>query len=208
MTMALKEALARLPLIAILRGMGSQEAPGVGAALFEAGFRVIEVPLNSPEPYDSIRHLAREFGARALIGAGTVLTSAEVDRVADAGGRLIVAPNGDEKVVGRAREKGLLSLPGIFTATEAFRMIAAGADGLKFFPAEGASPAVLKALRAVLPPGLAVIPTGGIDAGNMKEWHKAGATALGVGGSLYKPGMPLEALKANAAKLVAAARAL
>lgn len=207
MSRDLKSAIAPLPLIAILRGISPKETPEVGAALFDAGFRIIEVPLNSPEPYDSIRLLARRYGDRALIGAGTVLAPTEVDRVAEAGGALVVAPNGDAAVVRRARERGLLSLPGFFTPTEAFRMIEAGADGLKFFPAEGASPAALKALKAVLPPGVAVVPTGGIDAGNMKEWREAGAAALGVGGSLYKPGMDLKTLEANAQRLVAAARA-
>jgi len=201
-------AIGPLPLIAILRGLTPVEAPAVGAALVEAGFRVIEVPLNSPSPYDSIAYLARTHGREALIGAGTVLNAGEVDRVAQAGGRLIVSPNGDENIVARTKALGLISLPGIFTATEAFRMIAAGADGLKFFPAEGARPAALKALKAVLPPALPVIPTGGIDTANMKDWHKAGAAALGIGGSLYKPGMAIDALKAKAADLVRAARAL
>jgi 2-dehydro-3-deoxyphosphogalactonate aldolase len=204
--MTLGEALAALPLIAILRGVTPDESIEIGRVLIRAEWRAIEVPLNSPAPFDSIRRLSREFGGAASIGAGTVLASEDVDRVADAGGKLIVAPNGNEAVVKRARALGLSSLPGFYTPTEAFRMIAAGADALKFFPADAAPPAMLKAMTAVLPAGVPLVPTGGIDAGNLKAWREAGATGFGIGGALYKPGIALDELRLRAERLVQAAR--
>ena len=160
----------------------------MGAALVEAGVRVIEVPLNSPEPFESIALLVQRFGDRALIGAGTVMTVADVDRLAAAGGRLLVTPHADPALVRAAKGHGMQAAPGFFTPAEAFSLLGAGADALKLFPAEAASPAVLKALRAVLPPGTAVLPVGGMDAGTIPAWRDAGAAGFGIGSALYKPG--------------------
>ena len=160
----------------------------VGDVLVEAGLRIIEVPLNSPEPLDSIARLQRRHGRHALIGAGTVRRTADVDDVAAAGGRLIVTPHADPAVVRHATACGLLAVPGFFTPAEAFAMLDAGADALKLFPAEGASPAILRALRAVLPPDTMVLPVGGMDASTMPAWHAAGAAGFGIGSALYKPG--------------------
>jgi len=181
--------LARSPLVAILRGVKPEEVLGIGAALVDAGFRILEVPLNSPEPLQSIERLARAQGGAALVGAGTVRRAAEVDAIADAGGRLIVMPHADAAVVRRAKERGLLAVPGFFTPAEAFAMIDAGADGLKLFPAEAASPAVLRSLRAVLPKEMPVLPVGGIDAASIPAWLAAGADGFGIGSALYKPGL-------------------
>lgn len=182
------EVLITLPLIAILRGVKPNEMVEVGEALVAAGFRCIEVPLNSPEPLESIRRLRSAMGPRALVGAGTVLTAEAVDRVAEAGGQIVVAPNFDAAVVQHAKARGLTVLPGVFTASEAFAAIAAGADGLKLFPAEAASPAVLKAMRAVLPPKMPILPVGGIEPGGMAAWRAVGAAGFGIGGALYAPG--------------------
>jgi len=185
---ALKEWLARSPLVAILRGLTPEEAIPVGQALVDAGILVLEVPLNSPEPIESIRRLARHFGEHALVGAGTVMTAAQVSDIAAAGGRLIVTPHADAALVRFAKTRGLLTAPGCFTPTEAFSLLAAGADALKFFPAEAASPAVLRALLAVLPKGTAVLPVGGMSAETIGPWRAAGAVGFGIGSSLYKPG--------------------
>ena len=184
----LDEALAASPLIAILRGITPAEAVGVGRALYDAGLRVIEVPLNSPEPLASISALARDLGDRALIGAGTVMSPAEVTAVADAGGRLIVMPHSDPTVIRAARTSGLACTPGVATPTEAFAALAAGADALKLFPAEMIGPSVVKALRAVLPRHVLLIPVGGITAANIAAYRTAGAAAFGIGSSLYAPG--------------------
>jgi 2-dehydro-3-deoxyphosphogalactonate aldolase len=180
--------LARCPLVAILRGIRPEEAVPVAAALEAAGFAIVEVPLNSPDPLASIAALVREFGERMLIGAGTVMTGAQVGQIAAAGGALIVTPHADAAVVRAAKRSGLLAVPGFFTPAEAFAMLAAGADALKLFPAEGASPAMLRAMRAVLPPGTMVLPVGGIDASNMAAWRAAGAAGFGIGSAVYKPG--------------------
>ena len=193
-----REAMRQLPLVAILRGVKPAEAPAIGEVLVEAGFRLIEVPLNSPQPLDSIATLRRRF-PDAVIGAGTVLTSAEVRDVASAGGELVVAPNFDRDVVEEAVRLGLASLPGILTPTEAFAALKAGAHGLKLFPAELASPAVVKALLAVFPKGTPLIPVGGIGADNMAAWRAAGAAGFGLGSSLYKPGDDVAAVKLKAA---------
>ncbi|MBR0642548.1 2-dehydro-3-deoxy-6-phosphogalactonate aldolase [Plastoroseomonas hellenica] len=185
---ALVEALARCPLVAILRGIHPEEAEGVGAALAGGGFSVIEVPLNSPNPMASIATLARRYGDRALIGAGTVTTEQEVAAVAAAGGRLIVTPHADPAIVRAAKAQGLIAVPGFFTPGEAFALLAAGADALKLFPAEAASPAVLRALLAVLPKGTPVLPVGGMDAATIPAWRAAGAAGFGIGSALYKPG--------------------
>ena len=180
--------LQRCPLIAILRGVRPDEVEGVAAALEQAGIAIIEVPLNSPQPLDSIARLARGFGDRLLIGAGTVMTTAQVSDIAEAGGRLIVTPHAAVDVVRAAKARGLLAVPGFFTPTEAFALLAAGADAIKLFPAEAASPTVLQSIRAVLPGGTMVLPVGGIDAGNLANWRAAGAAGFGVGSSIYRPG--------------------
>lgn len=201
------QGLAALPLIAILRGLTPAEAPAVGNALAENGFALLEVPLNSPHPLHSIEHLARAHPG-ALVGAGTVLTAAQVREVHAAGGRLVVAPNFDAAVVREAVQLGMVCLPGIATPTEAFAALAAGASGLKLFPAEAASPAVLKAMLAVLPAGTRVMPVGGIGADTMAPWHAAGAAGFGIGSALYKPGKPAEAVGRDAAAFAAGWRAL
>jgi 2-dehydro-3-deoxyphosphogalactonate aldolase len=181
--MELIDWLRRCRLVAILRGVRPEEAEAIGAALEAAGILVIEVPLNSPQPMESIRRLAARFGGRLLIGAGTVMTPEQVGEIADAGGRLIVTPHAAVDVVRAAKARGMLACPGCFTPTEAFSVLAAGADAIKLFPAEAASPAVLRSMRAVLPAGTAVLPVGGIDAGNMKPWLEAGAAGFGIGSS-------------------------
>ena len=186
--MALRDWLQRCDLVAILRGVTPEEVVPIGEALAEAGIAVLEVPLNSPRPIESIRRLAARFGDQLLVGAGTVMSAAQVATVADAGGKLVVLPHASEAVVRAAKARGMVAVPGFFTPTEAFAMLAAGADGLKLFPAEAASPAVLKAMRAVLPPNTVVLPVGGIDAGNIPAWRAAGAAGFGIGSSIYKPG--------------------
>ncbi|KZC17739.1 2-dehydro-3-deoxy-6-phosphogalactonate aldolase [Rhodanobacter sp. FW510-R12] len=193
-----KTWLDPLPLVAILRGLSPDEAVDVGNMLADAGFRVLEVPLNSPAPLDSIRRLAERFGSERLIGAGTVLDPAQVRGVADAGGRLVVMPHADVAVIRAAKRAGLYCVPGVATPTEAFAALAAGADALKLFPAEQASPAVLKAWRAVLPAGTAVLPVGGIAPDTMGPWLAAGAAGFGIGSSLYAPGRAADDVGARA----------
>lgn len=185
---AISSWMQRLPLVAILRGVEPGEVVAIGAELVDVGFAVIEVPLNSPQPFDSIGRLAAAFGERALVGAGTVLTPEAVDRVADAGGRLIVMPHADTAVIRAAKRAGLFAVPGFATPTEAFAALDAGADALKLFPAEAAPPAVLKAMRAVLPPAVPVLPVGGIRPETMAGYWAAGAGGFGLGSALYKPG--------------------
>lgn len=204
--MELTPWLQRCPLIAILRGVRPEECEAISDALEAAGFAVIEVPLNSPDPIASIARLAARFGDRLLIGAGTVMTPAQVHDIADAGGRLIVTPHAAVDVVRAAKSRGMLACPGFFTPTEAFAVLAAGADGIKLFPAEAASPAVLRGIRAVLPPGTAVLPVGGIDAGNMRPWLEAGAAGFGIGSAIYKPGDSADVVATKAAKLLAGLR--
>lgn len=194
-----------LPLVAILRGLTPEEAPAIGEALTGAGFGLIEVPLNSPQPLDSIAQLARAH-PQALVGAGTVLTAQQVRDVHAAGGQLIVSPNFDAAVVREAVALGLVCLPGIATPTEAFGALLAGAHGLKLFPAEAASPAVLKAMLAVLPAGTLMVPVGGITPQNMGPWLAAGAHGFGLGSALYKPGKSAAAVRADAATFAAAVR--
>ena len=200
-----KDAMCELPLVAILRGLKPEEAPAIGDVLVEAGFRLIEVPLNSPRPLDSIATLRARF-PDAVVGAGTVLTAAEARDVASAGGELVVAPNFDREVVEETVRLGMASMPGIMTPTEAFAALKAGAHGLKLFPAELASPAVVKALLAVLPKGTPLLPVGGIGADNLDAWRAAGAAGFGLGSSLYKPGDDAAAVKAKAAAIVSAWR--
>lgn len=190
--MLLTPWLQPLPLVAILRGLAPEEAVATGHAIVEAGFRMLEVPLNSPRPFDSIALLAGVLGDGVLVGAGTVMTPTDVDDVASAGGRLIVMPHADAAVIRAAKAAGLLCVPGVATPTEAFAALAAGADGLKLFPAEQASPAVLKAWRAVLPREVPVLPVGGIAPDTMAPWHAAGASGFGIGSALYAPGRSLD----------------
>jgi len=184
--------LKPLPLVAILRGLTPDEAVATGHAIVEAGFRMLEVPLNSPRPIDSIARLAKALGPDVLVGAGTVMTPANVAAVADAGGRLIVMPHADTMVIRAAKAAGLLCVPGVATPTEAFAALDAGADALKLFPAEQSAPAVLKAWRAVLPREVPVMPVGGISPDNMAPWVAAGAAGFGIGSALFAPGRTLE----------------
>ncbi|MCX7512797.1 2-dehydro-3-deoxy-6-phosphogalactonate aldolase [Frateuria sp. STR12] len=193
-----KTWLEPLPLVAILRGLRPVEAVAVGEALVGAGFHILEVPLNSPSPLDSIRRLAERFGDRYLIGAGTVLDPAQVRDVAAAGGRLVVMPHADLAVIRAATQAGLHCVPGVATPTEAFAALAAGAGALKLFPAEHASPAVLKAWLAVLPAGTALLPVGGIAPDTMEPWLAAGAAGFGIGSSLYAPGRAADDVGARA----------
>ncbi|ESQ86987.1 2-dehydro-3-deoxy-6-phosphogalactonate aldolase [Asticcacaulis sp. AC460] len=183
-----QDALATLPLVAILRGLKPAEAVAVGEKLIEAGFKVLEVPLNSPDPFESIRLLAEAFGDRAIVGAGTVLKVEDVDTLAGVGGQICISPNANPDVIRRAKALGLISFPAFFTATEAFSAADAGADALKLFPAELAGTKGLKALKAVLPKAMPVFPVGGVEPGNMKEYMDAGAAGFGIGSSVYKPG--------------------
>jgi 2-dehydro-3-deoxyphosphogalactonate aldolase len=205
--MGVKDWLARCPLVAILRGVKPDEAEAVGEALIDAGIAIIEVPLNSPEPLDSIRRLTARIGDRALIGAGTVLDPADCARIAEAGGRIIVTPHADPEVVRAAKSAGLFAVPGFMTPAEAFSLLRAGADALKLFPAEAASPAVVKALLAVLPKGTAILPVGGIEAGNMGPWRAAGAAGFGIGSAIYRPGDTPEIVGRKAKALLAASAA-
>jgi 2-dehydro-3-deoxyphosphogalactonate aldolase len=183
----LAQALAQLPLIAILRGLTPAEAPAIGEALVSSGFAIIEVPLNSPEPFKSIAALTQQF-PQTLIGAGTVLNAQQVKDVHSAGGRLVVAPNFNSAVVAQALALNMVVLPGVTTPTEAFAALDAGAHGLKLFPAEMISPATVKSMRAVLPKAAALMPVGGITPDNMAAYRAAGATGFGLGSALYAPG--------------------
>ncbi|HEV2569092.1 2-dehydro-3-deoxy-6-phosphogalactonate aldolase [Sphingomonas sp.] len=191
---------AECPLIAIIRGVRSDEAEAIGEAILSAGIRIVEVPLNSPDPLASIERLAKRFGDRALIGAGTVLDPNQVQRVADVGGRLIVSPSTNAAVIGATAQAGLVSAPGFFTPSEAFTALAAGAHALKLFPAEAASPAVVKAMKAVLPAHVPLVVVGGVKPDTMRPWLEAGAGGFGLGGGLYRPGQ-------SAAETAAKARA-
>jgi 2-dehydro-3-deoxyphosphogalactonate aldolase len=200
--------LKRGPLVAILRGIKPGEALEFGTMLVETGFTIIEVPLNSPEPFASIVRLAKRLGDRALVGAGTVTDWEQVTKVADAGGRVIVMPHADERVVEAARRRNLFVVPGFATATEAFRMINAGADAIKLFPAEANPPKVLKSLRAVLPKEVLILPVGGITPQIMNDYWVAGADGFGLGSALYKPGMSVEQVAQSAADFRLALNAL
>ena len=206
MTMTLSDALQRLPLVAVLRGISPDEAEPVGAALIEAGFTIMEAPLNSPEPYRTIELLGKTFGDRAITGAGTVLRPDQVERVANYDGRICVSPSLNEEVVRATRSAGMISMPGVFTPSEAFRALEAGADALKLFPGDAMSPKVVKALRAVLPPETILAVTGGVDAGNLADFIAAGSNGVGIGSALYKPGKPVEAVAEDARRFVEAAR--
>jgi len=199
-------AMHALPLIAILRGVRPDEAEAIGAVLHAAGFRLIEVPLNSPQPFDSIARLRRSVPADTVVGAGTVLASAEVARLHDAGGELAVMPHADVEVIAAAKAAGLVCVPGIATPTEAFAALRAGADALKLFPAEMLTPPVLKALRAVLPRDVALLPVGGITPLNMRGYRDAGASGFGLGSALYSPGATADDVARRAQAFVAAWR--
>jgi 2-dehydro-3-deoxyphosphogalactonate aldolase len=206
--MTLHEALSTCPLVAILRGVRPDECVPIGEALVSAGFTIVEVPLNSPDPFSSIERLAAALGDRALVGAGTVIDPAHVERIQHAGGRLVVMPHADPVVVVEAKALGLAALPGFSTPTEAFSVLNAGADGLKLFPAEASPPAVLKALRAVLPASVPVLPVGSITVDNMGAYWKAGASGFGLGSALYRAGATAAEVKQAAERFVAAARGL
>lgn len=197
-------AFARCPLVAILRGIKPDEIVAVGEGLIAAGFTLIEIPLNSPDPVESIARLARVVGDRAMIGAGTVLREVDVAAVADAGGTLIISPNASPGVIAATAARGMVSLPGIATPTEAFAALDAGATALKLFPAEAASPTVLKAMRAILPKDLRILPVGGISPDNMAPWIAAGANGFGLGSALYKPGFTAADVHARAVAFIAA----
>ena len=199
--------LEQCPLVAILRGIQPAEAESICFALQRAGVRIVEVPLNSPSPIESIAILSRSFGSRMLIGAGTLTKPSQVSEVAAAGGRLIVTPHADIAIVRAAKQAGLLAIPGFFNPTEAFALLQAGADAIKLFPAEVLGPPMLKALNAVLPKSTIVIPVGGVSANQVAPWMAAGALGLGVGSSVYKPGDDALIVEAKAQALVAAVRA-
>ena len=201
----LAQALTHLPLIAILRGLTPAEAPAIGQALVDKGFAIIEVPLNSPEPLQSIATLTRLF-PHTLIGAGTVLNAQQVQDVHAAGGRLVVAPNFNPAVVAQALALNMVVLPGVATPTEAFAALEAGAHGLKLFPAEMVSPATVKALRAVLPKNADLMPVGGITPDNMAAYRSSGASGFGLGSALYAPGRSAEQVRLAAQNFVNAFR--
>jgi len=194
------------PLVAIIRGVKPEEAADIGQALFDSGIRIIEVPLNSPDPFSSIRIIAGLLGGRALIGAGTVVDLRDVERVKDAGGRLVVAPNTNPRIISATVAAGLVSMPGFFTPSEAFSAIGSGAHALKLFPAEAASPKVVKSMRAVLPNDLPVLIVGGVTPDSIRGWLEAGADGFGLGGGLYKPGKSAEDTRDKARAYVDASR--
>ena len=195
---AFDDAFAKCPLIAILRGVKPDEVEAIGEALVEAGFTILEVPMNSPDPLDSVARLATRFAGRAIVGAGTVLTVPHVQAVIDAGGTMVISPNANPRVIAASAAAGVVSLPGIATPSEAFAALDAGATALKLFPAEAASPGVLKAMLAVLPKGIRLLPVGGIAPDTMAPWLNAGAAGFGLGSALYKPGMTAEEVGSNA----------
>jgi 2-dehydro-3-deoxyphosphogalactonate aldolase len=203
----LNQAMAALPLVAILRGIAPKDAAALGHVLYEAGFRIIEVPLNSPQPTQSIKILRDTLPKDAVIGAGTVLDVASVKAVADVGGELIVMPHADTTVIRAAKERNLFCVPGVATPTEAFAALAAGADALKAFPAEMLTPPIIKAWRAVLPP-VAILPVGGIAPETMERFVAAGAAGFGLGSALYKPGAKPADVAATAKAFVDAWRAI
>ncbi|KPF81467.1 2-dehydro-3-deoxy-6-phosphogalactonate aldolase [alpha proteobacterium AAP38] len=207
MTHPLAHFLTESPLVAILRGVTPDTVLAIGQALFDAGFRAIEVPLNSPDPFDSIAILARHFGDTCLVGAGTVLTPEAVEKVAAAGGRLIVTPNTDPAVITRAVELGLLPMPGFATATEAFAAIKAGARHLKLFPAATYGHGHIKALSAVMPADVKLYAVGGVGADNLSVWRAAGVAGIGVGSEIFKPGFTAEQVGGKAQQIISAWRA-
>jgi 2-dehydro-3-deoxyphosphogalactonate aldolase len=204
MTLGLQDFLAELPLIAILRGLLPEKAEATGRLLVAAGFRVIEVPLNSPEPFRSIEILAKALPDNVLVGAGTVLEPQDADGVRNVGGRLVVMPHADLEVVRRAKDLHMIVTPGVATPTEAFAALKAGADAIKIFPAEGVPPPVVKAWRAVLPKSAIVLPVGGIRPDTMKAYVEAGANGFGLGSALFSPAMSAAEIAKNASEFAAA----
>lgn len=202
--MTFQDAIAQCGIIAILRGITTSEATDVGSALFEAGVRVVEVPLNSPDPFTTIERLAVEFAGRMTVGAGTVLDPADINLLKSHKGEIAVSPDSNPAVITRAREAGLVPIPGVFTPTEAFAAIRAGAAHLKLFPAEAASPQTIKAWKAVLPRHVQVYAVGGVTPANMQSWAAAGADGFGIGSNIYKRGMAAAAVAAAAREFVAA----
>jgi len=198
--------LDQCPLVAIIRGVTPDEAEAIGQAIYDGGIRIVEVPLNSPDPLKSIEALAKRFGEQMLVGAGTVLKPEDVQRVKDAGGRLIVSPDCNIEVISAAAAVGLVSSPGYFTPSEAFAALRAGAHALKLFPAEAATPAVLKAQKAVIPKDVPILAVGGIKPDNMQPWLDAGAAGFGLGGGLYQPGQSAEATLEKARAYAAGVR--
>ena len=205
-TARLAGAMTQLPLVAILRGLRPHEAEEIGLALEQAGFALIEVPLNSPQPFDSIAALRRVLAPDTLVGAGTVTRLEEVARLQEIGADLVVMPHADPAIIRAAKAAGMLCVPGVATPTEAFAAIAAGADALKLFPAELVTTGVMKAMRAVLPPHVPLLPVGGITPSNLAPWHQAGARGFGLGSALYSPGLGVDAVAANARAFVQAWR--
>lgn len=203
----MKPMINDTPLVAILRGLAPADAPAVGAVLLEAGFRLLEVPLNRPGALDSIAALVKMAPADAIVGGGTMLSIADVDAVHGAGGRMLVSPNCNTQVIAHAAGLGMLCSPGVATPTEAFSALAAGADALKLFPAESVGYAGLKAWKTVLPAGTPLWPVGGVAPDTIAPWVAAGATGFGIGGQLYAPGIALDELARRAASFVAAWRA-
>lgn len=202
----LQRRLSECPLVAIIRGVTPAEAEAVGEAIYEAGIRIIEVPLNSPKPLESIGILAKNLGERALVGAGTVLEVEDVARVRNAGGGIIVSPNTDMAVIAATAAADMVSSPGFYTPSEAFQALKAGAHGLKLFPAEATSPAVVKAMRAVLPKQVPLLVVGGVRPDNMRSYLDAGATGFGLGSGLFKPGQSPAEVGAQARAYVAGVR--
>jgi len=195
------------PLVAILRGLGAAEAPAVAEVLFACGLRLLEVPLNRPGALECISIINGLKPSDALVGGGTVLTVEEVELVSQHGGRIMVAPNFNADVVRRAKDLGMLTMPGVATPTEALAALAAGADVVKWFPAEALGPGGLRSVKTILPTSARVWPVGGISAGNLRDWRSAGADGFGIGGKLYEPGIALSELEGRAHELVAAWRA-
>lgn len=202
--MKLDQALEACGIIAILRGVSPDEVVGVSQALYDAGIRIVEVPLNSPEPFVSIERLAKTFAGKMVVGAGTVLSAQDVNLLKEHGGQISVSPDCNPDVIARAVAVGLDPLPGVFTPTEAFAAIRAGAKHLKLFPAEAASPLTIKAWKAVLPKYVQVHAVGGVTPDNMKDWLAAGASGFGIGSALYKQGMALSKISELAHTLVSA----
>jgi 2-dehydro-3-deoxyphosphogalactonate aldolase len=202
--MNIETALDACGIIAILRGVTPAEAVAVGDALYTSGIRIVEVPLNSPDPFTSIKNLSQHFSGKMVVGAGTVLSVQDVNMLKESGGSISVSPDCNPDVIGRAKALGLEPLPGVFTPTEAFAAIRAGANHLKLFPAEAASPTTVKAWRAVLPKHVMVHAVGGVTPANMSEWLACGVSGFGIGSSLYKPGMSLDDVSASATTLVSA----
>ncbi|SMF49560.1 2-dehydro-3-deoxyphosphogalactonate aldolase [Azospirillum oryzae] len=204
LTARVDAAFAALPLVAILRGLTPAEAVPAANALYDAGFRLVEVPLNSPDPFDSIEAIRRALPQDALVGAGTVLALDQVDRLAAIGADLVVMPHADTAIIRAAKSRSMICVPGVATATEAFAALAAGADALKLFPAEQITPPVVKALRAVVPHSVRLLPVGGITPDTMQPYRAAGAAGFGLGSALYSPGLPVADLAARAARFAQA----